>query len=217
MGDEKVMRSKRIEAYNYIKTGILNQEWQSSQAIDVNELSEKLNMSRTPIMEALTRLEDEGIVRIVPQVGAFIRQHTKEEAYEVLVIRAVLEGMLVERATPHLDQKFFDELDFILNSMEKPDITSREYANLNKDFHLKIYQATGMPNALALIRKYWNVTEYLAISGRLFKTREDISYSILEHKMIYHHLKMKNALLARQLMENHLLRVAQNQLSQHDD
>lgn len=211
------MRSKRIEAYNYIKNGIMNQEWQSSQAIDVNDLSEKLNMSRTPIMEALTRLEDEGIVRIVPQVGAFIRQHTKEEAYEILVIRSVLEGMLVEKAAHHLDEKWFEELDFILAGMEKPDIKPIEYATLNQDFHMKIYHASRMPTAMALINKYWNITEYLAISGRLFKTKEDISHSLLEHKMIYHHLKMKNALLARQLMENHLLRVAQNLLSQHDD
>ena len=71
--------------------------------LDERRLSEKLEISRTPLREALARLEQEGLVHIVPRRGVYIVRKTKEEDLEMIIVSAALESMavrlIIENAT----------------------------------------------------------------------------------------------------------------------
>ena len=62
------------KAYRYIKRQIIDGIWEPETAINVNEITEKLNMSRTPVHKALSKLEQEGFLSIIPQVGVFVKR-----------------------------------------------------------------------------------------------------------------------------------------------
>ncbi len=71
--------------------------------LDERQLSEDLGVSRTPVREAIARLEQEGLVRIVPRRGVFVVRKTKTEILEMITVWAALESMaarlITERAT----------------------------------------------------------------------------------------------------------------------
>ena len=69
--------------------------------LDERELSERLAISRTPLREALARLEQEGLVRIVPRRGVYIVRKTKDEILQMITVWAALESMAARLITQH--------------------------------------------------------------------------------------------------------------------
>ena len=70
-------RLKKAKAYAYIKRLIMDGKWDLEESINVNEITEHLQMSRTPIHKALSQLAQEGFLKIIPQVGVFVRKPKK--------------------------------------------------------------------------------------------------------------------------------------------
>ena len=89
---------KREKAYRYIKGLIIEGKWDVEMAINVNEIADELKMSRTPIHKALTQLEQEGFLTIIPQVGVFVKRPEHTEIFERLLVCANLDALLTEQA-----------------------------------------------------------------------------------------------------------------------
>ena len=88
--------------YDVLKEGITSMNIYADDAelrLDERQLSEQLKISRTPIREALARLEQEGLVRIAPRKGVFILKRSVGEILEMIVIWAALESMAARLAT----------------------------------------------------------------------------------------------------------------------
>jgi DNA-binding GntR family transcriptional regulator len=86
-------RGSRTErAYQYLTEEIVRGRWQAGEIVSTYALAEELQVSRTPILEALRRLEADGLVEIIPQVGCRIVQLTAGAVDEMFAIRAALEG-----------------------------------------------------------------------------------------------------------------------------
>lgn len=198
---------KKDKAYKFIKEKILNRSWDVGVTINVNEVCSMLGMSRTPVQEALTRLAQEGLVSIVPQVGAYVRRPTSQEMFERLLVRASFESLLTEWAACNVSKKQLDTMDSILCKMEQPGLSLHEYAALNKEFHCAIYQASGLTYIQNLADQHWDYFEYAAITLGLFKKDRLDQSLITEHRMIFYSIKEGNKTLAKLLMEQHLLRI----------
>ncbi|MCH8000448.1 MAG: GntR family transcriptional regulator, partial [Proteobacteria bacterium] len=94
--------SLKDRIYGSLKQAITSMNIYAEDAelrLDERELSDKLAISRTPIREALARLEQEGLVRIVPRKGVFIVRKTKAEILEMITVWAALEGMAARLVT----------------------------------------------------------------------------------------------------------------------
>lgn len=198
---------KKDNAYMYIKNRILDREWDIGSAINVNEICQVLNMSRTPVLEAISRLEREGFLSIIPQVGAFVRRPASSELFERLLMRGSLEALMVEWAARKIEKTQLDMIDAVLRRMEEPGISIVDYANLNRDFHRIIHEASGLSYIQGLVEEHWDFFEYAAALDKVFKEHQ-MARSLLEHRMIFHSLKDGNSTLAKQLMEQHVVRVA---------
>ena len=105
------------------------------------EISQNLSFSRTPIREALRRLEADGIVQHKPRIGAVIRTLSHTEVVELYEMRLVLERTAAEMAAKHATPAEVDELGD-LNTLIAAAATSEEAAALNQQFHRCIYLAT---------------------------------------------------------------------------
>ena len=124
------------------------------------EVAERLSLSRTPVREALRRLEADGIVEHRPRLGAVIRQLSHGELVELYEMRTVLERTAAEMAAKHASAVEIDALRDINASLAAS--TPEEAAALNQDFHRGIYHATrnrflleaarSLNNALLLLR-----------------------------------------------------------------
>ncbi len=77
----------------------------SEYRLDERQLSEELGVSRTPIREALVRLENEGFVKNIPRRGAFVARKSKKEILEMLVVWAALESMAARLVTEHASDR----------------------------------------------------------------------------------------------------------------
>lgn len=84
------------QVYNFIKTQIMNNEITPNEKIDVVKLAQTLHVSRTPVASALSRLQHDGYVVILPQSGTFVRNHSLDELAIIYECRARLEQTVVE-------------------------------------------------------------------------------------------------------------------------
>lgn len=197
------------QAYRYIKRQIIDGIWIPDTAINVNEVSEHLNMSRTPIHKALTKLAEEGFLSIIPQVGVFVKRPEMEEVMERLLVCANLDALMTEHAIKNLTDDELSQMYSILTKMDNLEISEEEYSLLNIEFHRIIYLAAKLPYTFTLANQLWDYLNYVGNPSMLFSS-ERRKQSQAEHWMIYFSLKERDAKLAKKLMEKHLTRIAES-------
>lgn len=104
--------------YNYITKKILNGELQPNEKINENEIVKKMNVSRTPVREALIQLASEGLLENVPRKG-FVLSHVDEStAKELYSVIGLLEGYAAKVVAPVITEKELKDMDFYVSSME---------------------------------------------------------------------------------------------------
>lgn len=106
------------------------------------EVAERLTLSRTPVREALRRLEADGIIEHRPRIGAVIRTLSQSEVVELYEMRIVLEGTAAEMAAKHASDAETDELDALNEAIANAANNPHEAAAVNQQFHRCIYLAT---------------------------------------------------------------------------
>ncbi|MBV7503681.1 GntR family transcriptional regulator [Bacillus sp. sid0103] len=195
------------KAYRYIKRLIIEGNLEPETAINVNEITEKLNMSRTPVHKALSKLEQEGFLSIIPQVGVFVKRPDPEEVLERLLVCANLDALMTEQAALNLNEAEFCSLKDILIKMDDPGLTADEYSSLNIDFHRIIYQASKLTYTFNLAKQLWDYLNFVGNPEELF-TIERRKQSQNEHWIIFYSLQENDSKMAKRLMEKHMRRVA---------
>jgi len=153
---------------------------------------------------ALKKLEQEGFVEIIPQVGCTIKAPNISEARQSFLIRAILEGFACEVATENRTDADIKELQDIyqksLVAAEKND--SKEYARCNQLFHTKIIEMSNMEQLISLVAKFWENIRYQAAALNFLLERHDTS--IKEHGDIIVAMAQGDKLKARMVMETHV-------------
>ncbi len=93
--------SLKAKVYDALKSAITSMNIYDAEELRLDErrLSDELGVSRTPIREAIARLEQEGLVRTVPRKGAFVVRKTKAEILEMITVWAALESMAARLIT----------------------------------------------------------------------------------------------------------------------
>jgi len=176
--------------------------------LDERRLSDDLGVSRTPIREAIARLEQEGLVRIVPRKGMFIVRKTKKETLETITVWAALEGMAARLITLNASDEEISTLRRMFATFENDQIQANidEYSETNVRFH----QALIKMSRCALLNE---ITENLFIHVRSIRMRtisEDnrASRSIIDHMNIIEALEQRDTELAERLARQHTLDLA---------
>ncbi|HEX2727581.1 MAG TPA: GntR family transcriptional regulator [Beijerinckiaceae bacterium] len=203
--------SLRTLAYDALKKAITEMDIYGHLdeiRLDERQLSQDLGVSRTPIREALTVLEQEGFVRAVPRRGIFVVRKSKRQIIEMILVWAALESMAARLATQRASDADLEGLRHLFDEFqtEKPEEHPEEYSQANIRFHQKIIQLGGCQ----LIA---DMTENLFIHMRAIRAvsmrqQDRAARSIGDHMRIIAALDARDAELAERLVRDHTLGLA---------
>jgi DNA-binding GntR family transcriptional regulator len=107
------------ETYRYLLDEVLRGRWQAGDIVSTNALAEELKLSRTPVLQALKRLESDGIVEVIPQVGCRILKATGGALADLFAIRTGLEGVAAAVAALELDEDELASLEVTLRRLDE--------------------------------------------------------------------------------------------------
>ena len=194
-------------AYETIKKWILNFDLESGKQIHIESIAAKLGTSRTPIREALVKLESEGLVKAIPRVGFFVTEVTAQDLKKLLELRELLEGYAAEKAAP-----FFNEEDIkLLAKLQKQSVESVEQGNFTKflEIEVAIHSSIIEHSQNSYLLRIIDSLKDLTYRERLLSVRsiENVRESLNEHKEIIEALRLRNGKLAGQSMRRHINRV----------
>jgi DNA-binding GntR family transcriptional regulator len=142
-----------------LEEAIVSGELAPGTVLRQETLSERYEVSRTPVREALRRLAALGLVSFVPNRGVRVRTLSREELHEAFLVRAELESLATELATPRFTEEGLAELETasrrftaattaLRNATKDGTVVTaqvREWASANHGFHDLIYAAAGSP------------------------------------------------------------------------
>src|SRR5438874_2648665 len=182
--------SLRDQAYTLLKDAIASTDIYSEREplrLDERELMQALGVSRTPVREALSILEQEGFVRTVPRRGIFIVRKSKREIIEMIQMWAALESMSARLATLHAPDTEISKLRHLFDEFQSSPPTEHldEYSDANIAFHQMIIRLGGS-------RLIAEATKNLFLHVRAIR-RATISQNGRAARSIIDHLKIIEA------------------------
>jgi len=130
------------KVYAAIKEMVANHRFQPGARLNVEKISKELEVSRTPVWEAVRRLQQEGLLQNIPYRGVFMVEMTLERALELYQVREALEGLAARLAALYSNEKILDKMGEILENqikaVEKGDLLG--YSRTDFDFHGLIHK-----------------------------------------------------------------------------
>lgn len=133
-----------------LRAAIVNGTLQPGEALRQDVLAQHYEVSRIPVREALRRLESEGWVRFLPNIGASVMPLCAEDALEIYEARAALECMLLRLAIPHHSKASLDVVRKLLASIAKLS-DAGERTELEKAFYLALYEPARRSRTMDLV------------------------------------------------------------------
>ncbi len=205
--------SFRSQAYHALKQAITSVNIYAQPheiRLDERQLSQDLGVSRTPIREAMTLLEQEGFVRTLPRRGIFVVRKTKKEIVEMIQVWAALESLAARLITLHTSDNDIRSLRHLFDEFQgnghSPEGHLDDYSEANIKFHQSIIRMSG--NQLIA-----DMTENLFIHVRAIRQMtigqdNRAARSIIDHLNIIEALEKRQTELAEKLTRQHTLDLA---------
>ncbi|SPK74469.1 Formyl-coenzyme A transferase Frc (plasmid) [Cupriavidus taiwanensis] len=211
--------SLRDQAYAMLRQAIADADiYQSRDEIRLDErvLSEAMGVSRTPIREAMTLLEQEGFLRTVPRRGIYIMRKTKREIVEMIQMWAALESMAARLATENASDAEIAQLRRMFDSFRDstPAEHIEEYSDANIAFHQAIVKLSKSQIIMDTIRNIF--IHVRAIRKMTISQSDRAARSIVDHLRIIEALEKRDTELAERLVRQHSLDLA-HYVEQHCD
>jgi DNA-binding GntR family transcriptional regulator len=194
----------RDTAYKTLRDAIVHGELAPGAQIPEEGLAETLGVSRTPLREAVNRLQAEGLVRRAPNRRLFVTPVSAEEARSVFAVRLALEDLALTEAAAALTSDILEELRLSLERMEKAEKTRREdVAEGGRSFHDILYHAAGNAINEDILRRLQVKVDryrYIATGGGSRRQRQAVD----EHLAVYQALRTGDVESARRALRVHL-------------
>ena len=176
--------------------------------LDERQIADQLGVSRTPVREALQRLEHEGIVVSLPRRGTFVARKTKQEIIETITAWAALESMAARLATLHGSDAEIRRLREMFAEFAEGEVKAHidEYSDTNLRFHQAILR---MGKSRVLDRLADNLLLHMrSIRKHTIGERDRAERSIIDHMHIIEALEARDTERAERLVRQHSLDLA---------
>jgi len=202
--------SLKEHIYDVLRSAIMEMDIYSegiNLRLDERQLAEQLGISRTPIREALAKLEQEGFVEIRARKGVFVRPKTLDEVLEMVVVWAALESMAARLVTQVATDKDIASLRKlgVKDSKDRSRADLAEYSEANIKFHQRILELSGC----ALLRETADglLQHMYAVRRRAMRERDRITRSVVDHMAIIEAIENREAELASMLVRDHTMKL----------
>ena len=195
------------QAYEFIRDAIAAGTYAPGSRLREEELADDIGVSRTPIREALRRLDAEGVVEFVPNRGAHVASWTDQDLAEIFDLRAVLEGFAARLAARNISDEQVARLRELSAEMDALAVGSAadrldRISALNNEFHALVVEASGNRQLVQLVAGLVQVP----LVHRTFRRYDDASLqrSMGHHRELITALERHDVNWAGTVMRSHV-------------
>lgn len=205
-GSDLLAGSNRQTAHEYVREvlrrSILNGDLAGGERLVQAELAATLEVSTTPVREALRDLASEGLVRFDPHRGAVVTELDREDLQDIYEIRRILEPAAMRQAVPHMTDHLLEQLKKVHQRMID-DPQSASFVDLNRIFHMAIYEPAISSRMMSIIRSLEDAA--VMYIGAALKTVEGLrDQAIHDHSDILDALEKRDVEAAVEALSSHL-------------
>ncbi|MCH7344294.1 GntR family transcriptional regulator [Pelomonas sp. CA6] len=193
--------------FERLRRAIISGELPVGQPLRQEDLAQSFNTSRIPVREALTKLEQHGLVEMRRYHGYTVAGLSQQEIAEICQFRALVEAELIAQAVRRLSEETLALAQRCCQAFAKEKDPMR-WGDLNRDFHEALYRDAQMPYHLQAVRSALDKTErYLIDQLRL---TDGMAQARAEHKALLDAVIARDARLAARLTREHILGALQS-------
>lgn len=193
--------------YHALREAILQREFDPGEPLTEHDLCRRFGVSRTPVREALAKLERDRLVRVVPKKGAFVRSASPDEIRELYEIREALEALVVRLAAPRLDDAELAAFEERFRELRARGAaaTDTEVRLIGEEFHRYLAKRAGNGKLLEVLELIGEQIQSVWVMAILAPRR--VQGLIREHLGILEALRAGEVARAERLMVRHVRRV----------
>jgi DNA-binding GntR family transcriptional regulator len=186
----KIIQKEKLsnQVYNVLREMIIDHRFQPGSRLNVEQLARELAVSRTPVWEAVGRLEQEGLLENIPNRGVFMATLTPQIAFELYQVREELEALAARLAAPRIEDSVLEEMEKCLEMqrqvIEDADLVA--YSRLDFEFHAAVYLASGNQVLQELLQTIKTKMRPLSLQvrpllSRFYQDHQDILSALKKH------------------------------------
>ena len=204
------------KVFQQLKNSILAGEFENGAELREIALAKKLGVSRTPVREALRQLEQEGLVEIYPNRGAYVKGITYKDVEDIFRIRARLEGLCAEMAVSSITHEQLDKLDeiILLSKFYEEKKDMEHLLKMDSQFHEVLFESCGSKMLEHQLKDYHQYVQKARL--RSLKRQERAKKSTQEHEEILLAIKDRDDKRADELATRHILNAIANIRLEHE-
>jgi len=204
----KPLQLIKDRVFDELRKDIINNTLLPGTKLKEEDIARTLGVSRTPVREAINRLELEGFVKLIPQRGAYVARATEKDVEEIFILREFLEGLAARLAAPRITNASMEKLktcvERFTESKDEMKLAS-EYSKMNTLFHYTIIQSSENRRLIRIAIDLFDYSQSFLLSPLGFASRLD--GSLQQHFDIIEALEKRNSESAEHLMRQHIQRV----------
>jgi DNA-binding GntR family transcriptional regulator len=190
-----------LEVADAVKAAIATGQLKPGQRLVEAQLCQLFGVKRSRVREALHKLEHDGFVRIISNVGAIVAEFSRSDVEYIYDLLSVVDGLAVRLATPFVTSEQWESLEALVERMKATDNLAL-FSQCNDDLHTRfcIYSENGR-----LISFEENLRLSIKAFGyRSFYARGQVEASNAEHRQILQAMKENKPLRAERIMRSHI-------------
>ncbi|PSL48593.1 GntR family transcriptional regulator [Salsuginibacillus halophilus] len=192
------------QVYREVKGAVISQDIVPGETLQERQIADTLGVSRTPVREALKRLEFEGWVETIPWKGVVVKEIERQDILEVFQCRYANEGYVAKLIAPTIEDAHIQDLNRIDQRMREAAavVNRQEFINEDRNFHMYLAQLTNNERLIQFLDHLSDQLLRLGIRAVAEEARMD--EALEEHKAIIQALKAKAPETAAQAVEAHI-------------
>ncbi len=204
--------------FESLREAIISGTLPPSERLMEIQLAEEMGVSRTPVREAIRKLELEGLVVMIPRKGAYVAGMSIKDIVDVFEIRGALEGLAAELASERVTDEELESMERYLvkisEEIESGDLP--KVVETDTDFHTLIYKASRNARLSQIISNLREQIQRFRTTSLSFPGRMKIALE--EHRKIVEAIASRDGELARRLAQEHIENAENVMMSmiQHD-
>jgi DNA-binding GntR family transcriptional regulator len=195
----------REKVYHFLKSSILSGRFDPGERLTEEHIAKKLKVSRTPVREALHKLESEGLIKPRKKRGFIASRDSKEEVEELLELRAVLEGYALRLISEKISEEALDRLNGLIDKADEALRSNRidEVFKWNTQFHDNLHVLISEKRRLYPL--IVNMRKYILRYRRdTLSNPEGVKRTIEGHRKILLALRLRDPALCEYIMREHI-------------
>lgn len=197
--------------YRALRDAIRDGRLKQGARVREDEIARALGVSRTPVREALFRLQTRGLLKLAPGRGLVVVEISRQELVELYAMRELLEGGAARMAAQHASPTEIETLRYLLQEFQKAGDDAPRLADLNRQFHAAIYDAAHNHHLLSALN---DLTDALALlQNTTFSVPGRPKPALKEHRAIVAAIADKQPDVAEREARQHIRAAHQARLS----